>query len=196
MEDEKTLIINPMQQGEISKITLFSVADYSWNNAAFNNERSWSASIAAVVGKENEAALRLLAPYLRYFDADALKLDVGYYKESVQNGHPRPGALIGKLNAVTDACRTLATMKDSGKESDRLFYEDIRPWLLKLDAMATEAAALLKGESPAPTDYESHSEFQFSGLNGMGESISLTTLTAEPSAEVLRPFIDWLRERK
>ena len=193
LKDERTLIINPMQQGEISKITLFSVADYSWNNNAFNNERSWSASLAAVVGKENEASLRLLAPYLRYFDTDALKLEVNYYKESVKEGHPRPGALIEKLSAVNTACHALKAMKDSDKESDRLFYNDIRPWLLKLKAMTAEAVALLKGESPAPTDYEKNPDFQFSGLSGMGESISLSTLTAEPSAEILRPFIDWLR---
>lgn len=193
LKDERTLIINPMQQGEISKITLFSVADYSWNNNAFNNERSWSASLAAVVGKENKASLRLLAPYLRYFDTDALKLEVNYYKESVKEGHPRPGALIEKLSAVNTACHALKAMKDSDKESDRLFYNDIRPWLLKLEAMTAEAVALLKGESPAPTDYEKNTDFQFSGLSGMGESISLSTLTAEPSAEILRPFIDWLR---
>ena len=193
LKDERTLIINPMQQGEISKITLFSVADYSWNNNAFNNERSWSASLAAVVGKENETSLRLLAPYLRYFDTDALKLEVNYYKESVKEGRPRPGALIEKLNAVNTACHALKAMKDSDKESDRLFYNDIRPWLLKLEAMTAEAVALLKGESPAPTDYEKNPDFQFSGLSGMGESISLSTLTAEPSAEILRPFIGWLR---
>ena len=195
LNDEKTLIINPMQQGEISKITLFSVADYSWNNNAFNNETSWSASLAAVVGKENEQALRTVAPFLRYFDADALKLEVGYYKESVDQGHPRPGSLIGKLTAVNSACRALAAMKDSPKESDRLFYADVRPWLNKLEAMTAEAVALLKGEKPAPTDYENCPDFQFSGLSGMGESISLSTLTAEPSAEILRPFIDWLRNQ-
>ena len=195
LDDEKTLVINPMQQGEISKITLFSVADYAWNNGAFNNERSWSASLSAVVGKEREAALRMLAPYLRYFDADALMLETGYYKQSVEEGNPRPGALIEKLQAVRDACQVIKKMKDSANESDRLFYSDIRPWLLKLDAMAAEAASLLRGETVPETDYENNPEFQFNGLSGMGEHISLTVLTAEPAAEVLRPFIDWLRSR-
>ncbi|MCQ2173800.1 MAG: beta-N-acetylglucosaminidase domain-containing protein [Bacteroidales bacterium] len=195
LKDERTLIINPMQQGEISKITLFSVADYSWNNAAFNNDLSWSASLSAVVGKDRQAALRLLAPHLRHFDADGLKLDVTYYKESVREGHPRPAGLISKFHAIHDACQTLASLKDSAQESDRLFYNDIRPWLLRLDAMVTEAAALLRGESPAPVDYDNNPDFQFSVLNGMGESISLTTLTAEPSAEILQPLIVWLREQ-
>lgn len=193
LKDEKTLIINPMQQGEISKITLFSVADYSWNNSAFNNEASWNSSLPAVVGKENELALRTVAPYLRYFDADALKLEVRNYKESVKEGQPRPGTLISKLSAVNKACHELSSMRDSKKESDRLFYADVRPWLLKLEAMTEEAVALLNGETPCPTEYEDNVEFQFSGLSGMGEHISLTTLTAEPSAEILRPFIDWLR---
>jgi hypothetical protein len=31
------LIANPMQQGELAKTSLFSIADYAWNNAKFNN---------------------------------------------------------------------------------------------------------------------------------------------------------------
>lgn len=196
LNDEKTLIINPMQQGEISKITLFSVADYSWNSRAFNNEQSWSASLAAVVGKQNEKALRTVAPFLRYFDADAIQLDIRYYKESVERGDPRPAGLIRKLENVNQACRDLAVMKESSKESDVLFYADVRPWLMKLEAMSREAVALLKGEKPDPTDYVHNADFQFNVLNGMGEDISLTTLTAEPSAEVLLPFIQWLRSQE
>lgn len=193
LEGTKTLIINPMQQGEVSKITLFSVADYSWNVEGFNNDRSWEAALPAVVGKEKAADLRTLAPYLRYFDADALKYSVANYKRSVEEGKPRPQGLIGRMNKLREACASLQALSASENESDRLLYGDMRPWLNKLDAMAAEILALLNGDASAPVDYENDPRFQFEVLNGMGEDIELSILTAEPSGEILYPFIIWLR---
>lgn len=36
-----SIVSNPMQQGEIAKIPVFSVADYAWHTASFNNQNSW-----------------------------------------------------------------------------------------------------------------------------------------------------------
>ena len=191
----KTLIINPMQQGEISKISLFSMADYAWNNAAFDNERSWAASIPAVVGKEYAEAFRYLAAYLRYFDADALGYHVRMYKASVEEGHPRPGNLIGRLRKVIECCDKIEKMGSSASASDALFYADLKPWLLKLKAMSAEAASLLEGKDIPAVDYGSD-DFKLEILNGMGSDISLSVITAEPAAEVLQPFIEWLRSNK
>lgn len=188
----RTLIINPMQQGEISKISLFSVADYAWNNAAFDNERSWQASIPAVVGKEMAPTFHFLAPYLRYFDADALNYVINGYKDSVKEGNPRPGSLKARLVYVQKACEVLETMKDT----DPLFYNDIKPWVLKLKAMAAEAVSLLDGNAPSDVDFVNDAEFQLEVLNGMGEDISLSKVTAEPAGQVLMPFIEWLREQE
>lgn len=197
LEGTNTIIINPMQQGEVSKITLFSVADFTWNNDAFDNQRSWEASIPAVVGKDKAPALRFLAPFLRYFDEDALEYEVNNYKESVQrDGTGRPQTLIGILSRVRMACGHLKGMKDSRNVSDRLFYEDIRPWLLKLDAMSAEAISLLEGKGSTGVNFDENPDFQFEVLNGMGEDIKLSVLTAEPSARVLGPFINWLKEQR
>ncbi len=190
-----SLIINPMQQGEASKIALFSVADYAWNHADFDNHQSWEAALPAVVGKELAPALRHLAPYLRYFDRDALQYHVANYKEAAERGNPNPWALVNTLTRVREQCRLLGRLQQSTHQPDRLLYDDLRPWLLKLDAMAEEAIGLLKGEPTAPVDYEQDQRFQFPILVGMGDGISLSMKTAEPAAEVLRPFIDYLRQR-
>ena len=34
-------VSNPMQEGEMSKVALFSVADYAWHTAGFNNQSSY-----------------------------------------------------------------------------------------------------------------------------------------------------------
>ena len=196
LQGTDAVIINPMQQGEVSKIALFSVADYTWNNRAFDNHRSYDAAIPAVVGRAYADAFRAVAPCLRYFDADVFGYEVGNYKASVNEGHPRPGALSGLLNRIHAACEKLEEMRASTNVSQQFFYEDMRPWLTKLKAMTEEAVQLINGKEATAIDYENDPAFQFPILNGMGEDISLVVKTAEPSADVLRPFIQWLRERQ
>ena len=191
-----TLIANPMQQGEASKIALFSMGDYAWNNAAFDNAASWTASLPAVAGPAKAEALGRALPYLRYYDEDALAALVEAYKQSVEAGTPRPEALRTEFSEVLAACRILDGMAGSASESDRLFHEDIRPWLAKLEAMLQVALDLLDGGSGAGCpDLEADPAFQFEILTGMGEEIALAVKTAEPAARVLRPFIDWLTEQ-
>ncbi len=189
-----TLIINPMQQGELSKVALFSVADYSWNNAAFDNYESWEAAIPAVVGKDYAKAFKKLAPYLRYYDNDAIGYRIDNYLVSVKRGSPRPNSLLAELREVHEACLVIKAMKSSNNESDRLLYNDVRPWLLKLEAMTVEAIALLEGKQQSITD-NNNPDFQFETLGGMGEEISLRVLTAEPSNERLMPFLESLRNQ-
>ncbi len=189
-----TVIVNLMQQGELSKIGLFSVADCTWNTDAFNNERSWEASIGAVLSPRYAKAFRTVAPHLRYYDNDALDYYVVRYWQSVEQGRPSPGLLIDLLSEVHAACKTLKEMRNSAVESDRLFYDDLRPWLLRLEAMTAEAVSLLRGENPPAVDYDNNPAFQFEILGGMGEHITLATRTAQPSATVLAPFIARLRQ--
>lgn len=195
LKGTQTLIINPMQQGEVSKIALFSVADYAWNNSGFNNSRSWEAALEAVVGEKYAGDLRSVAPYLRYYDADALAYEVNNYRRSVSEGKPRPGALIGQLRSVATACAKLRGLKDSSRESDRLLYEDLRPWLLKLEAMATETVARLEGHETTAVDLDNNADFQFPILTGLGDGIRLSVKTAEPSAKYLQPLLLELRKK-
>ena len=189
-----TLIINPMQQGELSKIALFSVADYSWNNAGFDNYSSWDAAIPAVVGKQHAKAFKKLAPYLRYYDNDAIGYRIDNYYKSVKSGRANSRSLLNELREVNKACQEIKVMKNSNVESDRLLYNDVRPWLLKLEAMTSEAIAALEGNAQPLVDYDSNPDFQFETLGGMGEDIKLRVLTAEPSSKCLMPFlIEYLR---
>ena len=199
-----TLIVNPMQQGELSKIGLFSVADYAWNPRAFNNYVSWETAVSSVVGKEWAADMFNIIPALRYYDNDKFEYLISRYKQSVERGKPAYGALLAELEKVNTSCNRIKKMKDSSKESDRLFYSDIRPWLLKLEAMTAEAMALLQLKHSVSTvqsstvparDYENDPDFRFEILGGMGEHIKMAERTAEPAAKSLLPFIYWLREQ-
>lgn len=192
-----TVIINPMQQGELSKIALFSVADYTWNNQNFNSYNNWEDAIPAILDPRMATAFRRIAPLLRYYDGDAMDYYIVRYKESVNYGRPTPQALIDLLSQANEDCHTLMQLPiSSASQSNCLFYEDLKPWLLRLEAMTAEAVALLKGENPPTVDYDNDPRFQFSILSGMGNEISLQTRTAQPAAQSLAPFIIWLRQRQ
>ncbi|MCP9610496.1 beta-N-acetylhexosaminidase family protein [Coprobacter tertius] len=57
------LILNPMAQGQASKIALFGGADYAWNPAAFNDNTNWEYAIASISGGNTKIkdALRTFA---------------------------------------------------------------------------------------------------------------------------------------
>ena len=187
----RTLILNPMQQGEASKIALFSAADYAWNHEDFDNHQSWEAALPAVVGNRYAKVLRTVAPLLRYYDEDALS----YLVEDSKREHPDfPGVLLQELRKVNAACKELERMKSSPRESDRLFYEDISPWLLRLRDMTGEAIMLMEGGSPSDCVADT-TLYDFHILTGLGNEITLSVKQAEPAARVLQPFLEYLREK-
>lgn len=214
----KTIIINPMQQGEISKIALFSVADYTWNMATFDNMQSWEASLPAILGRDRADAFKQIVPYLRHYDAQTpLAQLIDDFKKAHESGSPAEksatsAALTAELKHLGEACDVVAAMADSGCESDSLFYGDLRPWLLKLKSMTTQAQTMLRAMAPdgektvsridfakswsAIEGMEKNEQFQFDVLNGLGSDIKLSVLTAEPAAKSLRPFLDWLLEQQ
>lgn len=211
----KTIIINPMQQGALSKIPLFGVADYTWNMDAFNNMESWKASLPAVLGKELAQDFETLVPYLRYYDANsALAKRIDDFKAAYKNNPAESGAqkeaLKDELDRICKACAAVGKMRESQNESDTLFYADLRPFVLKLQVMAENALTMvdvLTSEDlkqmnaigfakswSAIEGIDKNENHRFDILRGMGTEITLQVQTAEPAAQALRPFLEWLLE--
>ena len=55
-------VSNPMQYAESSKVSLYSVADYTWNMAAYDWKASWERAIKDLLPSE-ASALRTFAMY-------------------------------------------------------------------------------------------------------------------------------------
>ncbi len=208
LNNGKGILSNPMQQGEISKIALFSVADYAWNNAAFNNKESWNNALPAVIGSEYLEAFKTLAPYLRYNDPSDLTTAINKFKTSLQKGQATGTDLETKMNEIIEATNKLAEMANSDSESDRLFYNDLKPWNLLLHDMAeifsTYNSALntedvsakwqtylsaRKNAEALATD----AKYEVETLEGMGVSPAVGVRPADASANSLKPFVStWL----
>ena len=209
LQNAKTILINPMQQGEVSKIALFSVGNYTWNNAAFDNMASWEAALPAVVGQEHAAALRLLAPYLSYYDSSVFSSLVSRFQKALDKGNPPTEEMLSEVQAILNACTDLHALETSERESDRLFYKDVRPWLLKLEAMAQEIVELAElvvmpnddakwenslKEQKYVSSLATDDRFAYDILTGMGSGIRLSTRYPEPAAEAMTPFVEWFSQ--
>ena len=211
----KTIIINPMQQGELSKIPLFGVADYTWNMDTFNNMENWKASLPAVLGKEMAQDFETIVPYLRYYDSTSVLAQMintfkAAYKKNPAAAATEKAALKAELAKIDNACKAVGKMKESENESDTLFYADLRPFVLKLQVMAETANVMvdaLTAENLQGIDaiefakcwsaiegIDKNEDHRFDILRGMGNEITLQVQTAEPAAQALRPFLDWLLE--
>jgi hyaluronoglucosaminidase len=75
---------NPMFEPEASKIALFTVGDYAWNDAAYDPARSWQASLAELAGGDPAATAALEA-----------FADANYASPSTPQQAPQLAALIG-----------------------------------------------------------------------------------------------------
>lgn len=207
----KTIIINPMQQGELSKIPLFGVADYTWNMKTFNNMENWKASLPAALGKEMAPEFETIVPYLRYYDSlSPLAGLINEFKTAYRQNPAQASAqaLKTELAKIGKACIAIGKMKDSKNESDTLFYADLRPFVLKLQVMVQNAEIMLDALTAADLQKVNAIEFakswsaiegidkndnhRFDILRGMGNEITLQVKTAEPAAQALRPFLDWM----
>ncbi len=191
-----TLISNPMQQGEVSKIALYSIADYAWNRAAFDNDASWMASLQAIFGKNADNAFRLL-PLVRHYDTNTTLADcIRQWK--AERTEATTQALLKELGNLQTDAKAISAMATSASESDRLMWTELQPFVDKVADMCSIAYTLV---NPNSTDAQrqqarqqademsKNAKYQFSVLNGMGNDISLSKREAEPAAKVLRPFV-------
>lgn len=205
------IVSNPMQQGEIAKTPLFSVANYAWNTSAFDNRSSWEASFPAIVGKEKAATYRFLAEHLRYNGNPELQSLIDNYKTQIGGGNTSDTRLTAKLTEIFNACVELESLKDSEKESDRLLYIDLAPWLLKLKQMTSatlelqgvltmkenEAGDRWKKYAPQVTAIEAldtDDTYKSSVLEGTGNHTNVSVYPVEVSHSCLYPFATFMKE--
>ncbi len=198
------VLSNPMQEGEVSKIPLFGVADYAWNNNTFNNLKNWEAALISVVGADKAEALKTVCQHIRYYDAGLLSSLITTYKNSLKKGTPDGEALRVELQKLIDACATIQTLKDSEDESERLFHTDIEPWLNKLEAMARQAHGLtLVAEIPNEEEADKWTTYAplTTGVDLLDTDAPYNfpqldngSRNSEPGHKELRPFVTYLQQ--
>ena len=211
------LVLNPMNQGQFSKIALFSSADYAWNPAKFDESASWEASLSSIVAEpELTEALKTFIGVMSAYTTHDTRTPEGekfsplytafqsaYSKENI----PDATQLLSEMKKANEACKVLQTLKDSENKEYNLFYEDINCWLAKVESMTdivVKSISLMKNQSDLSswTDFaiaqanaqkiHTDPKFQLSVLEGKGTSSYEEFKEVQPTPKYLDPFIDFL----
>ncbi len=207
------IVANPMQQGSMARTPLFSIADYAWNNTAFNNQQSWEASFRSLIGDETvRQAYHDITRYLRWNEPESLQTLINGYRNSLEAGTPASAELLATVQEIKANCELVKTLKDSPVKSDRLLYTDIAPWLHTLhtytivtekmltilDTPASELKSQwLNVKAVADSLYalEHSTLYTAYALEGMGNGISVSHRQAQLSRQYWHPFISYLKTK-
>ncbi|MGX1885846.1 beta-N-acetylglucosaminidase domain-containing protein [Streptomyces sp. NPDC055287] len=132
---------NPMNQSYASKIPLMTVADYVWNDAAYDPRTSWQTAISEYAGGDakTEKALRIFSDVnyssrINAQQAPALAADVARFWES------------GGVAALDRALDGLQKSPDVLRErlAEQEFIDDSEPWLDAAEAWGVATRAALR----------------------------------------------------
>lgn len=137
-DDMAAFVSNPMEHAEASKISLYSVADYTWNMERYDSDASWKHAIKDL--------MPLHAEYLQTFanhNSDLGQNGHNFRREESVDIQPALKALLqayqekGEIDEsayrqVAEECQKIITAADmllaSGNEN-RGLIEEMRPWL-------------------------------------------------------------------
>ena len=211
----KGFLLNPMNQGQASKICLFSGADYAWNPDAFDADRSWQASLYSILKTDEyvEPLRKFIDVVSAYTTKDTNTPEGEKYASlysDFKNNYPSTSyataqELYTAMADAYEACAKLRELKNSDDPDLRLFYTDIEPWLLKVEDMTGIVKGTFdmiegKGDLDHWTDYNSlaerasgiHTAHTFSVLEGSGRTTYETFKEAQPTPTHLDALIDFL----
>ncbi|HEY7049824.1 MAG TPA: beta-N-acetylglucosaminidase domain-containing protein [Jatrophihabitantaceae bacterium] len=175
---------NPMIQPDSSKIALFNVADYTWNDAAYNPTASWQASLDEFAGGDARAreALGAFADLEYYSDIDKVQAPVladkvaAFWSAWEQGG----SSAAPKLDAYLKVIQWIPSTLNSYL-GDPAFIAEAQPWLdsasfwgqaaraalrMLVDERAGNGAAALADRAQVSTLVAKARSYQYVGLNG------------------------------
>jgi len=136
-------VSNPMEHAEASKISLYAIADYTWNMKQYDADRDWQRAIADLLPSESRA-LRVFAS----FNEDAGPNGHGFRREESREQQ----ALLAKAASREDSLTGLyAVCRDLEAAANRLLVckdnplliRELRPWLLQAKNVADYGRAVL-----------------------------------------------------
>lgn len=148
-------VANPMEHPEASKISLYSVADYTWNMGSFDSKQSWKNAIRTLMPTHAE----YLEIFVRH-NADLGKNGHNFRREESVNLLPflatltkdyQPGKSLNQAayEKVLEECNLIIQASDilQASKENRELIDDIRPWLIQfklLGEYGREVLSLVK----------------------------------------------------
>ena len=147
------ILTNPMQQAEASKLSIFAVADYTWNRDTFDDDKSWQDSFKYVDDGAPDALYEFakhnsdpspnthglvlqeseeLKPFLDAFNAALTSGDVAQIKE-------KGDAVVAEFEKIIAAVNEY---RENGTNVN--LKKEIEPWLNSMEYISQAAIGFVK----------------------------------------------------
>ena len=129
-DDMSGFVSNPMERAEASKISLYSVADYTWNMDTYDSIKSWKNAIKDLL-PQNCSHLEKFASH----SSDLGPNGHGFRRDESVDLQPTLKAMIAgeqkAMESVLAECKQLETACDIllADTENPYLIEEIRPWL-------------------------------------------------------------------
>ena len=143
-------VSNPMEYAEASKVSLFSIADYTWNMPAYDSDASWDAAIRYLMPNnyeafrffcENNVDLGANTHGLRRMDESPEFVDAkNIYNNNIKTDRETAYAAIGEqfYKLVTSA-ETLLTTDEAPA-----LTKEIEPWLQSMKYLGQRGVCVIE----------------------------------------------------
>lgn len=134
------LLSNPMEHGEASKLSLYSVADYTWNPTAYNAIDSWERGLEVIAPRSKDA--------YRTFAIHSADTETGYRRDEswetetfrLANFTPQQyDALYREFEKIEQVPADM----ERGNDNPALLQE-LRPWLEEFGKLGTRGKKALQ----------------------------------------------------
>ena len=197
------IVTNPMQEAQASKVSLFAIADYGWNRAGFDMDKSWEDSFKYI---EPDAAeeLHTFAKHM----SDPAPTWHGLTLAESEELRPIIQDFIRKLfrgeSIVEDSKTVLAEYQEildatnnfAQKSKNELMKNEIKPWVDSLRdlsestiAYVNAALALEKGNYEDALKYYSLGESEYTSSRSYRVQGLDKQIRPEPGSRHLLPFV-------
>lgn len=132
--DGMGILSNPMNQAEASKVSLYGVADYTWNTANFNAQENWEESFNTYT--DNEAMADALRTFASYASKDQDYTDISTLFDTYRKDKSNYAEIQARMKEIIDACEMIETLENSEDYKLRNLFDEIKPWVYRLRDMA------------------------------------------------------------
>lgn len=202
--DGMGILSNPMNQAEASKVSLYGVADYTWNTANFDVQGNWEESFATYTDDPAlQDALRLFASHAsKSQDYTTINTLFNAYKSD----NSQYQDVLREMQQIVDACQLILTLQNSSDQKLVNLEEEIRPWVYRLGDMSQiiiDSLQALHGEESQQFDHlmnaillangiDSLDKYKTESLEGQGTSQTISTYIVNPGALYILPFARYI----
>ena len=151
-DDMAGFVSNPMEHAEASKISLYSIADYTWNMEEYDSNRSWKQAIQTLM-PQHATWLEVFATHnsdlgnnghrFRREESQAIQPAADALTEAYRQQQTIAADAFRQMDEECDKIVMAADMLQASNEN-RPLIDDIKPWLIQFKLLGEYGKEVLR----------------------------------------------------